>query len=90
MHFLLARVFAGPIGVWLKGIGVEVAPDIATAAGIFAVSPGAPNLSALLNNDEIPVVISPNHVNGGTHSRKTSAYDEDGRVIGSCVGRHDE
>jgi len=45
-----------------------IALTITTAAGIFAVSPSAPDLTALLNNDEIAVVISPNHVNGRTHS----------------------
>jgi hypothetical protein len=37
-------------------------------SGVFAVSPGAPDLTALFNNDEITVVISSNHLNGSTNS----------------------
>src|SRR6266478_5803103 len=52
VDFLLARIHAGPFRGWRERKRIEVGRDIAGAAGVAIVPPGAANLAALFYNEK--------------------------------------
>ena len=50
---LLRRELAAPVGLGLEGVGVQVRPDVAGAAGISVLPPGAADPVRLLQDDEV-------------------------------------
>jgi hypothetical protein len=60
----LPRVLACPFAVLLVAERVQRGPDVAAAAGVFVVVPGAAYAGAFLEDDEVAAVVAAHEVDG--------------------------
>ena len=67
-YLFLSWVFSGPLGILLKRVTVQHAPDIAAATGVLVVMPRTTDAGALLYNDEIVALVAFDEINGHAHS----------------------
>jgi hypothetical protein len=63
-NLFLAWVLARPLAVLLVAERVQSRPDVAAAAGVFVVVPGAAYAGAFLEDDEVAAVVLAREVDG--------------------------
>src|SRR5882762_2191791 len=90
VDFLLARIHAGPFGRWSKGKRIKMRRNIARAAGVAIVPPGAANIVALLD-DEKRFHAGFKELDAHADAGEARAHDEDvnpreGRLRGTSSG----
>ena len=73
---LLAREALAPVGVELVREGVHVARDVALAAGVGVVAPGAADVMGLLEDDEV-LAAGVAQLHGHAHAGEAGADDDD-------------
>ena len=65
-EFRLRRIEAAPIGLLREGERIEMRGNIASAAGIDVVAPGAAKIVSLLDDDEI---LATRHAHARAHAQ---------------------
>src|SRR5205085_549084 len=75
----LGRIGVAPLGVQGEGEGIEVRGDVALAARVAVVPPGAADVAVLLEDDEVldPLLAQ---ADGGTQAGEAGADDGDATV----------